>query len=260
MQAGLNLYSIRNKIGTEEDFLATAQKLKDMGYDYLQYSGAAFDADRIKRVTEQVGIPVNLTHVAQSRIIDDPQTLMEEHAKFGCNYIGLGCISPADILDEKKTKDIIDKLNRSAELMQKSGFQFFYHHHQFDFFRYESGDTPFDYMVKNAPYIHFIIDTYWLQMGGMDIAAKMRSVAGRMECVHFKDWKNTYTVKEGTPNPDFHPVFTSVGDGTFDFKAIKKVAEECGAKYFYVEQDNAADAPDPFEPVKRSITYIKNNL
>ena len=43
MQAGLNLYSLRKSIGTEEDFLATAEKLKEMGYSYLQYSGAAFD-------------------------------------------------------------------------------------------------------------------------------------------------------------------------------------------------------------------------
>ena len=32
MEAGLNLYSIRNLIETEEAFLDTAHKLREMGY------------------------------------------------------------------------------------------------------------------------------------------------------------------------------------------------------------------------------------
>ena len=35
MKAGLNLFSIRNLLQTEQDFLATAIKLKEMGYSYL---------------------------------------------------------------------------------------------------------------------------------------------------------------------------------------------------------------------------------
>ena len=58
MKAGLNLFSVRGMIRTEEDFLSTAIKLREAGYSYLQYSGAAFDAERIKRVSERSGLPV----------------------------------------------------------------------------------------------------------------------------------------------------------------------------------------------------------
>lgn len=57
MKAGLNLFSVRGMIRTEEDFLSTAIKLREAGYSYLQYSGAAFDAERIKRVSERSGLP-----------------------------------------------------------------------------------------------------------------------------------------------------------------------------------------------------------
>ena len=77
MQAGLNLYSLRKSIGTEEDFLATAEKLKEMGYSYLQYSGAAFDPERIRRVCEASGMTVFLTHVPMDRILSDTEKLME---------------------------------------------------------------------------------------------------------------------------------------------------------------------------------------
>jgi hypothetical protein len=33
-----------------------------------------------------------------------------------------------------------------------------------------------------------------------------------------------------------------------------------GAKYIFVEQDNAADLPDTLGEVEASIRYIKNNL
>ena len=60
MNAGLNLYSIRNLIETEEAFLDTAKKLKDMGYSYLQYSGGVYDPDRISRVSKATGLPITL--------------------------------------------------------------------------------------------------------------------------------------------------------------------------------------------------------
>ena len=75
MKAGLNLFSIRNFLKTEEDFLATAIKLKEMGYSYMQFSGAPFDADQIARVSKESGMPVYLTHVPMDRIIGDTEKL-----------------------------------------------------------------------------------------------------------------------------------------------------------------------------------------
>ena len=90
MKVGLNLFSIRNLIKTEEDFLDTAKKLSEMGYAYLQYSGAPFEPERIARVSKATGLPVYLTHVPMDRIISDTEKLMDEHELFGCKNIGLG--------------------------------------------------------------------------------------------------------------------------------------------------------------------------
>ena len=79
MQAGLNLYSIRNKIQTEKDFLETAIKLKEYGYSYLQFSGAVLSAEQIRNVVKESGLPVYLTHSPYSRIVDDLDNLMKEH-------------------------------------------------------------------------------------------------------------------------------------------------------------------------------------
>ena len=114
MKAGLNLHSIRNLIKTEEVFLETAQKLKEMGYSYLQYSGAPLEPKRIKRVSEATGLPIVLTHVPMDLIINDAEKLMEEHAFFGCSNIGLGSMPSKTILDTEAFKKTVADLNEAG--------------------------------------------------------------------------------------------------------------------------------------------------
>ena len=256
MQAGLNLYSIRNYLDTEGHFLEAANALNEMGYSYMQYSGGAFDADRIARVSLQSDLPVVLTHVPMDRIVNDTQALMEEHAKFGCKNIGLGAMPPDAIADEVRCKTMIEQLDRAGEVMKKNGFSFFYHHHHFEFFKH-GGQTVFDYIIENAPHINYTLDTYWLQFGGIDIGNTIDRLKGRICCVHLKDYMITNT----PDNPgSFIPIFAPVGDGNIDFASLLPRMKEAGAQYFLVEQDNAATLPDTMEQVGRSIKYIKAHL
>ena len=186
MEAGLNLFTLRNKIENEKDFCETAIKLREMGYSYLQFSGAPFDADMIARVKKESGLDFVLTHVPMPRILEDTDALMEEHSRFGCKNIGLGMMPANIIADEKACKAKIEELDAAGERMEKNGFKFFYHHHHFEFFKY-GGESVFDYMIKNAKHINFTADTYWLQFGGVNVCEYLKKLAGRIECVHLKD-------------------------------------------------------------------------
>ena len=252
MNAGLNLYSIRNLVQTEEDFLDTAHKLREMGYSYLQFSGCPYDAERIRRVSEASGLPIHLTHVPLDRILNDTDALMEEHLRFGCRNIGLGSIPTDSLKQDDACFEMIEKLDKAGAYMESKGFHFFLHHHHYEFVRLSTGQTVFDYIVKNAPGINFTLDTYWLQYAGVDILATIDKLHGRIGCVHLKDYKVSL--------PDFKPTYESVGSGNLDFKAIVPKMQEAGASYFFVEQDNAADLPDTLGAVERSIQYIRTQL
>ena len=258
MEAGLNLFSLRHAIKTEEDFLATALRLRDMGYTFMQFSGAPFNPDMIKRVSDASGLPVVLTHVPMDRIIDDTDALMEEHDKFGCKNIGLGMMPIETINDEAECKAKIEQLEAAGERMAKNGFKFFYHHHQFEFTKY-NGETVFDYMLRTTKYINFTADTYWLQYGGVNVADFLLKLNGRIECVHLKDYM-MLTTKKDDGKYEVKPVFAPVGDGTLDFKAAVSAAKQSGAKYFLVEQDNAPELENPFGLVEKSIKYIREVL
>ena len=252
MIVGLNLYSIRNKIQTEEEFLATAKTLKEYGYKYMQFSGSPLKADAVARVSKESGMPVYLTHMPYDRIVNDTEALMEEHASFGCKNIGLGMMPTYARLDVEKCKETVAKLNAVGEKMQRNGFTFFYHNHHVEFVKLFGNQTIMDYMIENAPYIHFTADTYWLQYGGVNVLEYLEKMKGRIACVHLKDYQQVLDEKNW-PAPKFAPC----GDGLMNFPVIVEKAKECGAKYFFVEQDNAADLPDTMEQVKRSVDYLK---
>ncbi len=257
MKAGLNLFSIKKLLDTEENFLDTAYKLKDMGYSYIQFSGAPYDADMIARVSSAAELPVVLTHVPMDRILNDTDALMAEHDKFGCKNIGLGMMPLATILNKEELYKTVAELDAAGEKMKNNGFKFFYHHHHYEFFKHD-GQTVFDYILENAKNINFTLDTYWLQFGGVDVCKTVDKLKGRIECVHLKDYM--IVAKDNSEKPEVEPRFAPVGDGTIDFKSFVEHAKLSGAKYFLVEQDNASKLPDPLGQVERSIKYITEKL
>ena len=216
MKVGLNLYSIRNLVKTEEDFLSTCKKLKEMGYDFIQCSAMPLSPKIYKKVSKKTGLPIVLTHMPEKRILEETEILMQEHAEYGCKNIGLGCINAKDIVDEKVAKESIDKLNEVGKKMMDNGFKFFYHAHHFEFYKYQNGQTLFDYIIENAPFINITLDTYWLQYGGVNVIEYIKKLKGRIECVHLKDYKIIHTKK------GYEPIFTSIGDGNMNFKDIIK--------------------------------------
>lgn len=255
MEFGLNLFSIRNYMTDEETFTDAAIKLREMGYDVLQFSGAPFDADLVTRVSRASGLPVVLTHVPADRILDDTDALMEEHSRFGCTRIGLGAMSAQVMADDDQFKAAVEGFERAAEKMSANGFAFFYHNHHYEFRK--MGDiTLMEYMLQNAPHINFTLDTYWAQYGGAGVLDYVKKFNGRIECVHLKDYKvNFSTNAEGKLS--VAPLFAPVGDGNINFKEIIPEMQKSGTKYFIVEQDNASLLPDTLGQVERSIKYLK---
>ena len=251
---GLNLFSIRNYLDSEERFTDVLEKLKEMGYTYVQYSGAPFDAPMIKRAIDKTDMKVVLTHVPMDRILNDTDALMDEHESIGCYNIGLGAMPGDAIRDPEKALKTISALNAAGKKMEKRGFKFFYHNHSIEFIRH--GDKSVMDMLADAPYINFTLDTYWVQYAGASVVDTINKLKGRIECIHLKD----YTVEVQEDGWTVKPHYCPIGDGNIDFESVIKAAREAGTKYFLVEQDNAALMPDTLEQVERSARYVDKNL
>lgn len=186
-ESGSKLIYIKKLKQSEKELTATLIKLKEMGYDFVQFSGSKYDVKKIDNAIKNSGVPVVLTHVPYESIVNDPEKLTEEHLSFGCKNIGLGAMPSDYQRDENEWKKRIDEINIAAEKIERAGGKFFYHNHHFEFRKFNNGQTVFDYMIKNAPKINFTLDSYWVQYGGQHPDSFADRIQGRIECVHLKE-------------------------------------------------------------------------
>ena len=159
MEFGLNLYSLAGQIKTEEDFLNTLIRLKEMGYSYVQLSGRPVDGEVAKRVSEKAGMPIVLTHSPIARIKDDTENLVKDHASFNCVRIGLGYVNYAPMSNDQR-KAQIKELQEIAEKINKYGAKFYYHNHHYEFMKLDDGKTIYDHIILECPDVNLIMDLY----------------------------------------------------------------------------------------------------
>ena len=111
------------------------------------------------------------------------------------------------------------------------------------------GKTMLDIIRENADLLGFELDVHWIHRGGCDPVSVIKDYAGKVELIHLKDYRI------GLMGPDafaalgkgdfktfmgeFRNVvqFAEVGEGTLDMPAIIEASLECGAKQFFIEQD-----------------------
>jgi sugar phosphate isomerase/epimerase len=166
----------------------------------------------------------------------------------GCDYIGLGSIETEKIKEYNNALKTIELLEGAAVNLKTKGKKFFYHNHNFEFTKYENGKTFFDLLIENTKELGFILDTYWIQMGGVSILETIDKLKGRIDCVHLKDFK----VEKMTPR------FAAIGDGNINFSDVVKAMKKSGTKYYFVEQDDIESYEKPFSEVEKSINFLKN--
>ena len=114
-----------------------------------------------------------------------------------------------------------------------------------------NGNFMWDELAKRIPanLMGFTLDTYWIQYGGKNPVKEIKKLAGRLPCVHFKD----YAIARGPRDPSIR--FAPIGSGNLDWDEIIAACKESGVKYALIEQDNSFGA-DPFECLKISYDFL----
>ncbi len=90
----------------------------------------------------------------------------------------------------------------------------------------------------------FTVDTFWVQAGGGDPAQWLEKLAGRIPCIHLKDYAYGRTM-------------AVIGEGNINFDRVFEKAEAGGTQYMLVEQDNC-NGEDPFDCLARSYAYLRS--
>ncbi len=235
-ELSIQVFSVRDKLTTAEQTADTFKALASYGYTGIQTAGAfTFGVEEYAKLAKDAGLKVIGTHLKFTDLEDIEETV-RIHKILDTKCAGIGSMPGlwgGKSFNADVVKNFIESANKLIPQLQKHGLTFTYHHHANEFAKI-GNDTIMDILLKELDKnTSYVLDTHWLQAGGVSIIEWLKKCEGRVKILHLKD----YAIQFGTNNR----VITELGSGTINFKEIIKVAEECGVEHLCYEQDNAIE-------------------
>ena len=251
IRIGAQLFTVRELLQTPEGIEKTLARIADIGYEYVQCSGFAFDAAWLRALCGRLGLKIRLTHVRPGdRILNDTQNVIAEHKTLGCPYVGVGGMGKGygGYSGMDGVRQFIKDFTPAMKALHDAGMKFQYHNHSGEFERRGGSETIFDVLVNESDptLMGLTLDTYWAQLGGVDVVDLIRRLKGRIDVCHYKD----FAVAGGQPR------MAAVGSGNMNWPGMIAAFEEAGLQYAFVEQDDCYGA-DPLEELTSSFQFLR---
>jgi sugar phosphate isomerase/epimerase len=252
---GVQLYTVRDQM--KADFDGTIAKVAAIGYKEVEFAGY-FDhtPQQVRAVLDRNNLTSPSCHVEYAVLGDKWPSVIESSKIIGQSYIVCPWISE----ELRKQPDIwqraAETFNRAGEISKKSGIQFAYHNHWFEFLPV-NGKLPYDMLLEQCDpkLVKMELDLCWITVAGADPLTYFNRYPGRFPLVHVKDMKKLPKVSTAG-SQDFGSSLTdmtSVGSGIIDWKRIFAQSDKAGIKHYIVEHDKPED---PFDSIKKSYDYL----
>jgi sugar phosphate isomerase/epimerase len=252
---GLQLYTVRDQM--KADFDGTIAKVASIGYKEVEFAGYfGRTPEQVRAVIDRNGLTSPSCHVEYAVLGDQWPSVIESSKTIGQSYIVCPWI-PEEIRKQPDGwKRAIDTFNHAGEISKKSGIQFAYHNHWFEFLPV-NGKLPYDMLLEQCDpdLVKMELDLCWITVAGADPLTYFNRYPGRFPLVHVKDMKKLPKVSAagGQDFGDSLKDMTAVGSGIIDWKRILGQSDKAGIKHYIVEHDKPQA---PFESIKISYSYL----
>jgi sugar phosphate isomerase/epimerase len=266
-RVGIQLYTVRNEM--KQDFDGTVAGVAKIGYKEVEFAGYyGKTPQEVRALLDQNGLASPSAHHpmgAQPGSNNKTPTLEDNLQEIvdGAHVIGQTFLVCPYLDAKSRTADgykrLAESCNRVGEATQKSGIQFCYHNHAFEFQEVDGlgGKLPMDYLLTQTDPKHVKVemDLCWITVGGQDPIAYFNKYPGRFPLVHVKDWSKEGSTPSGNVGAVGHSVtghLENVGSGSIDWKKIFEHSGKAGIQHYFVENDDAKSLDDP----KASYEYL----
>lgn len=259
-QMAVQLYSVRNLIGTPELFARNhgyvLERLSQMGfsgaeaasYDDGKFSG--MEPEAFRKTLDDAGLELISSHT--TRILSDKELAsgdlsealewwdrcIQAHKKAGIPRLVMSWAQKLDT--EAQLEVMTDYLNAIGSKCNEAGIRFGYHNHAQEYAPV-ANTTMMDHFIVNTDpdKVFFEMDVYWTVIGGASPVEYMQKYPGRFEILHIKDRKE-------------------IGQsGMVGFEPIFRNFAEAGTTAFVVEMEEASTA-DILKGLLESALYLRN--
>jgi len=238
----LQLYTLRNE--TARDFVGTLREVAKIGYAGVEFAGTGgLRPAELKSLLTDLNLRVAGNHTGLDALEGNLNAALDDTQAIGCEFVVCPYLPEERRQNADGYRALAEVLNRAGAACKRRGLQLCYHNHAFEFQRFD-GQYALDilYSATDPDLVKGELDTYWIQLGGVDPAGYIRQYAGRCPLIHLKDMA-----------ADAQRSFAEVGAGTMDWPAIFAAAEEGGARWYIVEQDTC-----PGPPLQSVTTSLQN--
>ena len=261
----IQVYSVREE--AKSDLRATLAKLKEMGYDGVEFAGLyGHTADELKTMCEELGLVPVSAHVPYLDMVKDPEGVLGTYAAIGCKYVAVPYLNDELRPGTDKFPEVMKNIAMLGEVANRLGMTLLYHNHDFEFIKL-GGKYGLDTLYETVPadLLKTELDVCWVKVGGEEPAAYIKKYSGRAPVVHLKDFygeksDNMYELigleAQKPVRPDGFE-FRPLGKGLQDFAPILEAAKEAGTEWVVVEQDKPSLGLTPMECAKASIDYLR---
>ena len=232
----VQFYSVRDE--AEKDFFGTLKKIKDMGYDGVEFAGLFGNApEKIRNYCNEIGLTPVSAHVPLDDMIADAKGTLEAYKTIGCKYVAVPYITEERRPGAEKWDETVAAIKEIGAAAKEMGLMLLYHNHDFEFVKID-GEYGLDVLYNSVPadLLQTELDTCWVNIGGEVPAEYILKYTGRAPVVHLKDFvmkgkdkpQKLYELigieddTESASEDDFS--FKPVGYGVQDFPAILESA------------------------------------
>lgn len=239
------LYTVRE--AAQKDFAAAVGGVAEIGYRAVELAGygSLRSAADVRKVLDDHGMAVVASHTNIDAIEKGLPRLLDDSDALGNTTIVLSFLPEPRRKDADGWRAAAAALDRAGEVCRGRGIDLAYHHHHFEFQKFD-GVFGLEILWQNTRPEHLKaeLDTFWLRYAGIDPVKYITRLGGRTSLVHLKD------VQPGPP-----PRFGEIGTGILDFPAILAAAERAGVRWGVVEQDSTYERP-PLESLRMSFRKL----
>ncbi|MBD3239772.1 MAG: TIM barrel protein [Chitinivibrionales bacterium] len=252
-QVAAQLFTLRNAIKTPQDIASSMKRVREIGYEAVQVSGMGPIAEEeLVKILDGEGLVCCATHEPTQKILDEPEAIVDRLSKLNCRYTAVPSPGGVAVDTMDDVRSYIERMNHAGEVLAKADMVLTYHNHHIEFMRVD-GKLILEmiYEQTDPRFIQGEIDTHWVQAGGGNPATWCTKLNGRLPLLHLKDY--------GVDN-ERNRIFEEIGYGNLHWDEIIPAAEKAGTEWYIVEQDGNWANDDPFESLKLSFEYIRDNL
>ncbi|MBQ8850181.1 MAG: sugar phosphate isomerase/epimerase [Clostridia bacterium] len=265
LPVAVQVYSVRED--AKADLRGTLEKIKEMGYDGVEFAGLYGNSpEDIKKMCDEIGLVPISAHVPYLDMMGAPKGILSKYATIGCKYVAVPYLTADYRPGTDCFPEVIENVKTLGAAAKELGIQLLYHNHDFEFMKL-NGKYALDILYEEVPadLLKTELDVCWVNVGGEVPAEYIKKYSGRTPVVHLKDFvgeksENMYEligIKTEAPKRPSNFELRPVGSGCQDFPSILKAAEESGAEWVVVEQDNPSMGLTPMESIAKSREYLR---